>query len=31
MFNRNFGIVLLVALAAGLGLVLAQKFFGERA
>lgn len=28
MFNRNIGIVLLVALAAGLGLVLAQKFFG---
>ncbi|HBK46625.1 MAG TPA: SCO family protein [Xanthomonadaceae bacterium] len=31
MFNRNFGIVVLVALAAGLGLVLAQKFFGGSA
>ncbi len=28
MFNRNTGIVLLVALAAGLGLLLAQKVFG---
>ncbi|MGV8959295.1 MAG: SCO family protein [Stenotrophomonas sp.] len=28
MFNRNFGIILIVALAAGLGLVLAQKVFG---
>lgn len=28
MFNRNIGIVLLIALAAGLGLVLAQKVFG---
>ncbi len=28
MFNRNTGIVLLVALAAGLGLLLGQKFFG---
>ena len=28
MFNRNTGIVLLVALAAGLGLLLGQKFLG---
>ncbi|MFA0922458.1 SCO family protein [Xanthomonas fragariae] len=28
MFNRNAGIVLLVALAAGLGLLLCQKFLG---
>ncbi len=28
MFNRNTGIVLAIALAAGLGLVLAQKVFG---
>ena len=28
MFNRNTGIVLLIALAAGLGLLLAQKVFG---
>ncbi|WP_045727160.1 SCO family protein [Xanthomonas sp. GPE 39] len=27
MFNRTFGIVLVVALAAGLGLLLAQRFF----
>ncbi len=27
MFNRNVGIILLVALAAGLGLLAAQKFF----
>ncbi len=31
MFNRNFGIVLVVALAAGLGLLLAQKYFGGSA
>lgn len=31
MFNRNFGIVLVIALAAGLGLVLAQKVFGPSA
>jgi protein SCO1/2 len=31
MFNRNIGIVLLVALAAGLGLLLAQKFFSTTA
>ncbi|WP_102944509.1 SCO family protein [Stenotrophomonas sp. VV52] len=28
MFNRNVGIILLIALAAGLGLVVAQKVFG---
>ncbi|KRG63987.1 hypothetical protein ABB26_10510 [Stenotrophomonas humi] len=28
MFNRNTGIILAIALAAGLGLVLAQKVFG---
>lgn len=28
MFNRNVGIILAIALAAGLGLVLAQKVFG---
>ncbi|WP_313254754.1 SCO family protein [Stenotrophomonas sp.] len=28
MFNRNIGIILAIALAAGLGLVLAQKVFG---
>jgi len=27
MFNRNVGIILLIALAAGLGLVVAQKVF----
>ena len=31
MFNRNFGIVLVIALAAGIGLVLAQKVFGPSA
>ncbi|MET0547704.1 MAG: SCO family protein [Xanthomonas sp.] len=31
MFNRTFGIVLVVALAAGLGLLLAQKYFGGSA
>ena len=30
MFNRKIGIVLLVALAAGLGLAAAQKFFGPK-
>ncbi|MCL6714305.1 SCO family protein [Pseudomonas sp. R2.Fl] len=28
MFNKKFGIILLLALAAGLGLLAAQKFFG---
>ena len=28
MFNRNTGIILAIALAAGLGLLLAQKVFG---
>ncbi len=31
MFNRNTGIVLVLALAAGLGLLLAQKVFGPAA
>lgn len=31
MFNRNTGIVVIVALAAGLGLLAAQKFFGGSA
>ncbi|HZF97122.1 MAG TPA: SCO family protein, partial [Pseudoxanthomonas sp.] len=29
MFNRTIGIVLVIALAAGLGLLAAQKFFGS--
>ncbi len=31
MFNRNVGIILLIALAAGLGLVVAQKVFAPKA